>query len=253
MTPKNKQRIIIPLAGAALIAASVAIFFLSRNATRPKAGEQPAPGYAGDEANAVDEASANEVELRAEPLPDDDEAEAGLLLLGDESGHQWLDMGTKVRWAACNIGASSPKDHGGFFAWGEIATKETYDTDNSLTYGKSIGGIAGRPEYDAARALWGGDWRLPTREECQELIDSCSWRWDGSGYEVTARNGNVLYLPAAGWHNMTSVQDAGDLGRYWTATPSGDDEAYALWINLHRRWLETFDRDTGYSIRPVLP
>lgn len=173
--------------------------------------------------------------------------------VGTAQGRQWLDMGTSVKWADCNIGASSPHDHGHLFAWGETETKDIYDTDNSLTYGKSIGSIAGQPAYDAARAIWGGEWRMPTREECQELIDSCAWHWDGAGYEVTARNGNVLYLPAAGWFNITSIQDAGDLGRYWTASPANDQEAYSLWINLHRKWLEPFDRDTGFSIRPVLP
>ncbi|MDE7375693.1 MAG: hypothetical protein K2N16_02470 [Muribaculaceae bacterium] len=252
MTPKNKQKIIIPIATAAFIAAGVAVYFLAKDAARPELPDEPAPENVPGNAEAGSESPAAEGKLSVEPLSDE-EVELENPCIGDEGGHQWLDMGTRVRWAACNIGAASPRDHGDFYAWGEISAKETYDTDNSLTYGKRIGGIAGNAACDAARALWGGDWRLPTREECQELIDSCSWRWDGSGYEVTARNGNVLYLPAAGWHNMTSVQDAGDLGRYWTATPAGDEEAYALWINLHRRWLETFDRDTGYSIRPVLP
>uniref|UniRef100_UPI0025B2398C PEGA domain-containing protein n=2 Tax=uncultured Muribaculum sp. TaxID=1918613 RepID=UPI0025B2398C len=81
------------------------------------------------------------------------------------NGHEYVDLGLSVKWAACNVGASSPEDYGNYYAWGETATKAEYTESNSKTYGKTMGDISGNPQYDAARANWGGTWRLPTKAE----------------------------------------------------------------------------------------
>ena len=80
------------------------------------------------------------------------------------NGHEYVDLGLSVKWATCNVGASSPEDTGYDFAWGETKPKATYTESNSVTYGNSsIGNIAGDARYDAARANWGGSWRLPRK------------------------------------------------------------------------------------------
>ena len=52
--------------------------------------------------------------------------------------HEAVDLGLSVKWASCNIGAESPEDLGGYYAWGETeekteyswSTYRWYDTDN---------------------------------------------------------------------------------------------------------------------------
>lgn len=204
--------------------------------------------YIDDEEEYTDE-NAEAEEVEAVPVV----PVAPVAQTNSSNGHDWVDMGTSVKWATCNIGSSTPRGIGNYYAWGETSPKEEYSDETSVTYGRSMGSIAGNPTYDAARANWGGAWRLPTKSECQELIDNCTWQWYGSGYKVTAPNGNVLYLPAAGWHNIYTIQDVDEGGHYWCANPFDEEEAYSLWIASHNVWVETFSRDTGYTIRPVLP
>ncbi len=91
----------------------------------------------------------------------------------NSNSYEYVDLGLSVKWATCNVGADSPSDYGDYFAWGEPETKKEYID----TWGKGMGGIAGNPQYDAARANWGGTWRLPTADEMKELIDKCKWEW----------------------------------------------------------------------------
>ena len=145
---------------------------------------------------------------------------------GKHNGHEYVDLGlpSGLKWATCNVGASSPSDYGDYYAWGEISTKSSYDENNSTTSGKEIGDIAGNLTYDVARAEWHGSWRLPTKKEFQELLDYCTWEWttqDGvNGYRVTSQiNGNSIFLPAAGFRHRTSSHSQGSDGYYWSATP----------------------------------
>ena len=174
------------------------------------------------------------------------------------SGHGYVDLGLSVKWATMNVGASSPEDYGSYFAWGETSVKSSYTGDNCSTYGKSIGDIGGT-SLDAARANWGGSWRLPTIEEFQELLDNCNWTWTTlngkAGYEVVSKkNGNSIFLPAAGARYETSLYDAGSFGYYRNSTPfSGDtDDACILYFCSSRHDLGLFySRYFGYTVRPV--
>lgn len=47
-----------------------------------------------------------------------------------ENGHEWIDLGLSVKWAACNLGAYSPEEPGDFFAWGETSPKHDYHWSN---------------------------------------------------------------------------------------------------------------------------
>lgn len=133
------------------------------------------------------------------------------------NGHAYVDLGLSVKWATCNVGASSPEEYGNYYAWGETTTKSSYTEDNSKTDGVSMSSsIAGDASYDAARANWGGTWRLPTASESQELIDNCTWTWTTqggkNGYKVTSeKNGNSIFLPAAGCrYSMTLYYGGGE-------------------------------------------
>ena len=173
------------------------------------------------------------------------------------NGHEYVDLGLSVKWATCNVGASSPEDYGDYFAWGETKTKSTYYNDNSVTYRKKFSDIGGQSQYDAARANWGGTWRLPTKAELEELENRCTWKWTTQngvkGYKVTGPNGNSIFLPAAGYRFGSSLSSAGEYGYYWSSTPSERDSnrAYGLFFNSSNQYVYWVSRYDGQSVRPV--
>ena len=174
------------------------------------------------------------------------------------NGHEYVDLGLSVKWATCNVGASSPTEYGNYYAWGETSTKKEYSEKNSRTHGKDIVNIGGNPSYDAARANWGCSWRLPTLAEFYELIDNCKIKWttqDGiKGRMFTSKkNGKSIFLSAAGWRYGSSLYSAGEYGNYWCSTPteSSTDSAYALDFNSGRCSSHWSVRNFGQSVRPV--
>lgn len=181
---------------------------------------------------------------------------AQTILSGTIAGHDYVDLGLSVKWATCNVGASSPEDYGDYFAWGETRTKSSYTCRNSKTKKKkNIGDISGNPKYDVARANWGGSWRMPTQVEMEELVDKCTWTWTTqgghNGYKVTSKTtGNSIFLPAAGWRNGPSLYDA---GYYWSSAPreGGSQDAFGLYFYGGGRLTRWYGRYHGFSVRPV--
>ena len=193
-----------------------------------------------------------------------------------ENVHEYVDLGLSVKWATCNVGASSPEDYGDYFAWGETQPKSTYKWStykycngsyNSLTKynnSSSFGTVDNKTQLelsdDAARANWGGSWRMPTRAEQDELRNNCTWTWTTQngvkGRKVTSKsNGNSIFLPAAGDRYDGSLYDAGSYGYYWssslyTGTPSGAH--YLFFGSSNVDWFYD-DRYYGRSVRPVCP
>ncbi len=176
------------------------------------------------------------------------------------NGHEYVDLGlpSGLKWATCNVGANSPSGYGNYYAWGETSTKSEYTKNNSKTYGNSsYGNIGGSYSTDAARANWGGTWRLPTMAELEELKDRCTWtrakQGGHNGYKVKGPNGNTIFLPAAGCRINTSLAFASEDGSYWSSTPYSDSKAYNLDFDLDssRRSVPRNDRYFGFSVRPV--
>lgn len=128
---------------------------------------------------------------------------------GEENGHEWVDLGLSVKWGTCNLGASKPHGRGKYFAWGETKSRSKRDERPGATYKEGLKNISGNPQYDAARAIWGGSWRIPTSEEWQELIDNCTWEVAIQGYrkgcKITGSSGNHIFLPL-----VCSFIDEGD-------------------------------------------
>ena len=175
------------------------------------------------------------------------------------NGREYVDLGlpSGLKWATCNVGASSPEDYGNYYAWGETSTKTTYTEDNCTTYGKRMSDISGNAQYDVARKKWGSTWRMPTKAEQQELLDNCTWEWTTqngvNGYKVTGPNGNSIFLPAAGYRYGTTLNFDGYYGGYWSSTPdeSGTNGAYYLYFNSGDHYVGWFSRNYGLSVRPV--
>ncbi len=177
-----------------------------------------------------------------------------------------LGLPSGTLWADRNVGASSPGDYGGYYAWGETSTKSdyTWDTythcdgnwDNCHNIGSNISGT----RYDVARQAWGGGWKLPTKSQWKELINRCTWTWTTqgghSGYKVTGPNGNSIFLPAAGYRFGTSSYD--DVGcdgyyHYWSATLNGSNtrDAWSLNFSSGNHYMNYSCRNLGYTVRPV--
>lgn len=130
----------------------------------------------------------------------------------ESCSHEAVDLGLSVKWATCNVGADSPEEYGDYYAWGETEVKseyswETYkwsnDSADSFTkYCQADNKIILDSEDDVAHVKWGGNWRMPTMDEVNELCDKCTWEWTTvngvAGQLVTGPNGNSIFLPAAG-------------------------------------------------------
>ena len=176
------------------------------------------------------------------------------------NGHDWVDLGlpSGKKWATCNVGATSAEDYGDYFAWGETSPKAEYTWENSVTYGEQMSDISGNAQYDAATANWGGSWRMPTKEEMQELVDHCEWEWTQvngvNGSKVVGPNGSCIFLPAAGNRYGTSLYDDGNKGCYWSSTPGGyedDYDAYYLYFSDGLEYVSYDYRYNGRTVRPI--
>ncbi|MBQ6728596.1 MAG: hypothetical protein IJQ83_00515 [Bacteroidales bacterium] len=195
------------------------------------------------------------------------------------NGHAYVDLGlpSGLLWATCNVGADNPEDYGGYFAWGETQPKDYYDwstyqycngSNSTMTkyctnadYGNN-GFVDNQttlfPEDDAATTNWGSDWRMPTKEEWQELYNNTTWTWTTqngvNGRLFTAANGNSLFLPAAGSRWDGELDYAGSYGYYWSSSLYTDrpGSAWYLDVNSGDTYVGNNYRYVGFSVRPVL-
>lgn len=184
-------------------------------------------------------------------------------------GHEAVDLGLSVKWATCNIGATTPKNYGDYFAWGEIEPKEEYitrnyphiyyDEKNYINF-KDIGKDISNSQYDTAHVKWGEKWRMPTCDELYDLIDECKWEWirnnDCVGYKVVGPNGNSIFLPAAGCYENSSKNYRFDIGGYyWSSSELFWHELTGTFLlEFNEEYVDgdnTYRRHCGYSIRPV--
>lgn len=180
-----------------------------------------------------------------------------------------LGLPSGILWASCNIGASSPSEIGDYFAWGEKESKDAYgwetyrlcrgSYDSIFKYTKTDGKSVLEPQDDVAKSVLGGEWRIPTKEDMEELVEECEWEWKGQngmlGWNVTGNNGNSIFLPAAGAASAYRIAGVNELGRYWTSSrDTSDGFAYNL---RFKEFTDTIiivgdTRFYGRTIRPVL-
>ena len=190
--------------------------------------------------------------------------------LAESAYNEYVDLGlpSGLKWATCNVGANSPEEYGNYYAWGEVLTKTEYSSSNCPTYGLTASQLQAQgyidvegnltAQYDAATLNWGGNWRLPTKAEMQELIDNCTWKWTTQngvkGYKVTGPNGNYIFLPAAGHRYNSSLNYAGNSGYYWSSASNEISSTimYYLSFNSDNHSMSSFQRSYGFSVRPVI-
>ena len=187
-----------------------------------------------------------------------------------------IDLGlpSGLKWANYNVGSICPEDYGGYYAWGETEEKSNYDwstykwcngSRNTMTKyctNSSNGTVDNKttldPEDDVAHVKWGGDWRMPTSAEKDELRNECTWTWTTqngvTGYKVTGPNGNSIFLPAAGCRYGADVYDRGGSGGYWSGSLDSYSSSYAdylFFLDGICDWDCDIRRYYGLSVRPV--
>ncbi len=195
---------------------------------------------------------------------------------------QAVDLGlpSGIRWASCNVGATTPEGYGYYFAWGETDSKKDYSWatykyanvgefyhykftkyctdassgDNGFIDNKTVL----EPEDDAATANWGDVWRMPTDAEWTELREQCTWTYTTLngvyGYQVASKtNGNSIFLPVAGFRNGTSLYLQGRRGYYSSSSllENYSDNVWIVTFNHEEVYRHSNNRNNGLSVRPV--
>ena len=214
----------------------------------------------------------------------DSETNQSVLSDNDKTTHEYVDLGLSVKWATCNVGASKPEDNGNLYAWGETEVKEQYTMRTSkwgfmpfslkkYNINSEQGTVDNKTtldlEDDVAHVTWGGNWRMPTREEMDELHDNCTWEWTTingvNGYRVTSKKqgytNRSIFLPASGY-KANGFYEYGRNGNYWSRSlmtdPYGDGSvtcgtAACIRFNNNQANIGWEDRMAGLSVRPVCP
>ena len=191
-------------------------------------------------------------------------------------------------WATKNIGAEKPEDPGYYFCWGDtIGYKQkgdkwvasdgsdsnfSFSGDNPPTDLKSISALESggwiekkdgtdvlTSNHDAARAHWKGAWRMPTKDEFDDLVSKCEWTWTTrngkNGYVVRGRGNYAsksIFLPASGLGDGVSLCNSGSNGTYWSSVPNSDIySAYVLDFGSSDRYTRSYLRCYWYPVRPV--
>ncbi len=192
----------------------------------------------------------------------------------DEHHPHSIDLGlpSGTRWSCCNVGAAKPEAAGRYYSWGQRFENNPYlynwdmypygdynDKDDDHDYSELvyIGSDIAATDYDAALYSWGVPWRMPSLEQCRELIEYTMSTWieqDGvNGRLFTGRNGCTIFLPAVGDHWYFDHSFNGTDGLYWTSTLVEDYPCAAYFLSFSSRsvYNDYFYRYAGMTIRPV--
>lgn len=161
------------------------------------------------------------------------------------NGHEYVDLGLSVKWATCNVGAQNPEDYGEYYAWGETRPKTIYtwkgyrfrasgDSYPDLKFSKydpdeildNLKKTVLELADDVANLEWGGNWRMPTKEEIEELSYNCIWTWTTQngikGVKITSNvegyTDRSIFIPAAGYRNDSELIFNGEYGYLWSSS-----------------------------------
>ena len=195
--------------------------------------------------------------------------------------YEYVDLGlpSGLKWAKCNLGAKTETDYGDYFMWG--STKPNSKTTCNWAKNPFNNGSSSydeeyfnahksewlddkdnlKPEFDAASQIMGGDWRMPTKAEIQELIDNTTNEWiedfNGTGVKgrkFTGSNGNSIFIPALGNRYGGSVYNVDNYGYVWSSSlyTSGPHNAWYLYFNSGSCYMNNRNRCIGWPVRGVM-
>ena len=204
---------------------------------------------------------------------------------------EYVDLGlpSGLKWAKCNIGAERETDYGLYFQWGETSgisgnlvgkysdknyTWGSYthcngsDTtltkyNNDTSYGENPDNITTLETVDdAATQIMGGDWRMPTKAEFDELLSGTTNEWitnyNGTGIKgrkfiSKTDTSKYIFIPAAGDCYNDSVRDVGDSSYVWSSSLTTSTPRDAWYLNSYSGGNNKYDsgRCFGFSVRGV--
>ena len=191
-----------------------------------------------------------------------------------------IDLGLSVYWASSNVLTHQQTHNQSYFAWGETKIKndytwQTYQWFNYsggyfTKYYGSVNEMTLEMADDVANVVMGGNWRMPTKAEAQELVSKCKWEWGTylgfKGYKVTGPNGNSIFLGTYGFLDHNTIELYGFArnnqvaGYYWTRELLSSTGKYAYQqgalIKLDESGYNTtseMGRFEGCTVRAVLP
>ena len=198
--------------------------------------------------------------------------------MGQIKQHEYVDLGlpSGLKWAKCNIGAEKETDYGDYFMWGSITPNtdtpcnwknapfnngasdydEEYFTTHILEWLDDKDNL--KPEFDAATQIMGGDWRMPTKDEIQELLYNTDNKWTQvngvNGFKFTGSNGNSIFIPAAGDCYDGSTFDVGSSGNIWSSSLDDGEPYHALYFGFLSDYctINNYYRCNGQSVRGVM-
>ena len=168
-----------------------------------------------------------------------------------------VDLGLSVKWAPFNLGAESVTDTGYLVGWGD-ATGLIHSTNPCYYPTLTPSGHIVNTDYDLAKVMWNGKWRMPTDGEINELLTQCDWEYTEQdsvkGYLVKSRaneNENSIFLPLTGQRVGDNITDK-NVGFYWSGMLA-ENNANALMLSIRDSSLTQTEkpRYTGLAIRPV--
>lgn len=185
----------------------------------------------------------------------------------DDNHPHAIDLGlpSGTKWCCCNVGATTPKGFGGYYAWGETSTKSyfvkgSYDyfdeQNNEYIY---IGSDIARTTYDVAYEYMGGSWQMPSSAMMKELINNCDRTWtqeEGvNGLLIIGKNGGQIFLPANGVMVFDEQRSVGTNGTYWSSTLDASSSSHASNMGFYMNDLRMGygGRSDGRGVRAVCP
>lgn len=131
-----------------------------------------------------------------------------------------------MKWATCNVGANTPEEYGNYNI------------------------------FEEAQELSNSKWRVPAIEEIKELLENCDYKWTAQkgvngGLFTSKKNGNSIFLTAAGGRNGSDVYYMCSCGEYWSLSAKGNDEAYLFYFGDGKVFASFGDCSIGRSVRLV--
>ncbi len=214
----------------------------------------------------TDKKSTKKTILKSPKTPNPSSKISNVPLCPDGNHPHMINLGlpSRTKWACCNIGSTCPEEYGDYYAWGETKTKSTYDWCNYEYYKdksySNLGTTISGTMYDVAHVKWGELWQMPTKEQCDELINNCSHYYTKvNGIKgrmfISKKNGRSIFIPASGLRDVTALNSTNMDGLYWTGTQYENyiEGAYFFSISTNNNIVETSSlfRPLGLTIRPI--
>ena len=132
-----------------------------------------------------------------------------------------LGLPSGTLWSDRNVGADSPEEYGEYLTWDEAK-----------------------------------HYNLPSIEQIKELINCCNWIWitknSTNGYIVIGKNGNYIFLSAAGRSDDTLYNFRNSRGDYWSRSLGNPHLACYLYFNSGDIDWDFESCSCKQSVRPIL-